>query len=1223
MPRTITCHYVDISQTHRIPVYETDTTKDIENRASGTVAYPLLLYFPSSFPIHAFLENSAAHPLLDLGQLLLGVSMAKSAQLPRLFKDIHAFGIPLTRFLQDWVFIQLFVVFRDHASLIAPNLLLLKSILTVDLLEQFGSPLRDPETKQRLHRRQFLQQLSVDWYTTRRQLYVEKKRQLDQDNLQSHQTGVLLETTAPTSTSGMQYIGKIVLLDIPTATQSTGTLFDDLVLNEDFCVAQYKNFYKMYTPQSIDVSSFQEKEKVPDFYGMSVYTPDGKLSVLVQNTEKGLRIQSILSKISLLSTPQDLVEFLRISEKDYEEVSAGLMAEFYIENPSPLGEGTPWSAFQAPLLADLVMNDDRFSKFLSVNDTDKISRQNNSLYLYFYDPLPVPSPHTIYVSGWNRLASRFGDLTAILTPVQLETGDFRIHVKITRSSHQDVLDKFLYILTRLVRLYNEQYTAQLEMFQALLPGYTPVFQDPMGVSSSSVGTLSTLDPILFPSNVYSRSCQNPSPLVVSAETAAALPEDRKLLFPPREQGGVPPRWFTCPTTPYEKDGKVYAYPGLKKLQRIDHPFHAAPCCYIKPHTAKSKKVVDAILHPPEEKPIKIVYMPTIRPLETQKIINHIGQRGRLPAPVEDFMAVVRPFVQYYRVGVPTDWEQEPVLAALEYYYGVRENKTFFRTPRVLRALLLQEPLEITLQQNYDIGLDGVARILRDNEYLDPSRFYKLLENFYRVNLCILSRDKDQKMSILRPRSIASYYWNRVATRPVVFLYQHFGGTADSTDEDVQAQCELMGYEDDNKQLRFDTPADDNFFRLVQLAFSTFQGDALNTPLTLPFRHPLMEALEAQILDGMGKTRALLFTESRYIGVLGTPMAPLRLASVPKNNLLPSRENVEAFLKACNVPVLHAQQYARQFVFLHVNVFTPMVFVVRYAPGGTLETVNHEPSFLQYILPEKTSVFSQRTWTQRFSTILQDYLVITLSEYFRDHKDLLTTKSIPEVVDSFLEEKTRYDSGYTVPPESSVSPLVHQNPQLMDQYDRLLLPLSFQPKMPFFLRWWMTTKGDEVRLMHRLRELPSYFEYAGDFRSLPFHLVQNTVCNLRTHSYDSPYLSTPLAELHYPFFKHNLQRTLVYYYFNPLETPSDHPYLLLVADHPEDLLRAGHHYLVQHKTLEPKGKTLLQTYWTGSDTSKQQWTVHYSGSADSPPLMALYHSTASSRYYGLYPFSSSS
>jgi hypothetical protein len=1213
MPRGVTCHYTQLSNTHRIPLYETDTAEDIQKRASGTVAYPPLLFFPSSsFSIRDFVENSAKFPLLDLGQLLVDIPMASIPQLPNLYKAVQDYKIPLSSFLEDWVFLQLLVHFKDNMAVLAPHLLLVKSVLTLEWFQQLEFPLVDPDTQKRLHRRQFLDRLSVEWYTTKRQTFLDKTKQIESHNVLSQNMGTLFQATSPLSLTGLEYMGKVILLDIPTTTDSTGTIFNQLVLHDELCVAKYKNFYKMYTPRRLDVSGFEEK--VPDFYSTSVYSADGKLLLLIQNTEKGLRLQCILSQNSFLSSLENLLNFLPIpTPTEYEEISAGLLAEFFVDNPSPLDAGVPWSAFQAPLLANLVMNEDAFSKFLSVNDTDKISRQNHSLYLYFFDPLPVPSPHTIYVSGWNRLASRFGDLTAILTPVQLEKGDFKIHVKITRSSHQEVLDKFMYILSRLIRLYNEQYLQQLEMFQALVPGYTPVLQEPMG-NPPTLHTLSTLDPILFPSNVYSRSCQNPHPVVISNEAAAKLPEDRKLLFPPLESNGVPPRWFTCPTTPYEKDQKVYAYPGLKKLPRIDHPFHAAPCCYIKPHTDKSKKVVENILHPPEEKPEKVVYMPNLRPLETQKIINHVGQRGRLPEPIEHFMTVLQPFVPYYRVGVPTHWEQEPILAALEYYYALREKQSFFRSPRVLRTLLLKEPLQITLQQNYDIGLQGVARILRENEYMDPTRFYKLLENFYRVNLFVLTRDKDQKIHILQPRFISSYYWNKVPSRPAVFVYQHYGGSADSTDEDIQAQCELIGYEKSGV-LRFDMDADPKFFHLVQLAMATFQGNQLNTPLVLPFRQEMIKALDAQILDGMGKTRALLFTEARYMGVLITPMAPLLLESVSKNWLLPVRADVEAFLEHCKVPVLHRQEYAQQYVFLHVDLFTPMVFVVKYAPGGHLETLVSEPSFLQYILPEKESVISQMTWTQRFATILQDYLVILLAEYMDLHKDILTTKSIPEIVDSFLQEKTRYDSGYTLPMESSVSPLVRQNPQLLID-DRLVLPLSFQPKMPFFLRWWMTMKSDDIRFLGKFRELPSYFEYAEDFQRVPFHMIQNTLTNLTDFSSHSSYLSTPLAYLHYPFFKHDLQTDKVYYYFNASETPLESPYILLVAKEKDPLLKAGQQYLVEHQKLEIKGKKCLENYWFCTDKTKK-WVRH----GDNPPQMALFHSTESSQYYGLFPFSS--
>lgn len=1214
MPRFLTCHYANTTRTDTIPIYETDNKDDIKRRITGTGNYPPLVFFPTSLDLSGHVE------VLDLGALFgqSGDSAeAVSEALPGLYTLLKKpYDMLLTTFLENWVFYELYVHFKnpDMSTTVAGSYLLsLKTMMTMDYLKNFDTPLVDPVTKHRMNRRNFLDRLTKEWYTTRLSTFLAKTNDIHDSNLKSAATGVLFDETVPMPVSDVEEIGKIIILDIPTTTLTTGLVFDHLILNDELCVAQYKNFYKCYAPQANDPALFIEK--VPDFYTTSVYTFDGKLTVLVQNAPQGLRVQSILTKNTLLSSRDAVLDFLHVPSDTSTETSAGLMAEFYVNNPSPYGPGVPWSAMQAPLFANLVTNKEEFAKFISINDTDKISRLNNSLYLYFYDPVPTATTETIYVSGWNRLASRFGDLTAILTPVQFRSGDYKVHVKITRSANQQVIDKFIYFFSRLLRLYNDEYTEQLQLFQAMVPGYQPVFQEPSG-SAVPTATLSTMDPILFPSNVYSRSCQNPNPVVITAEEAAALPEDRKLFFPPEESGGVVPRWYTCPTAAYEKDNKVYAYPGLKKLKKIAHPFHAAPCCYIKPHGDKNKKEVEAILHPPPEKPEKIIYMPKIRPLETQKIINHVGQLGRLPPVLENFMRVLHPLVDYYRVGVPTHWDEEPILAALEYYYGIREKQAFFRSSRVLRALLLQEPLQITLQQNYDIGIEGVAKILRDGEYMDPCRFYKLLENFYRVNLFILTRDKDQNITVLKPKFIQSYYWNFVRSRPTVFIYQHYGGSADSSDEDVKAQCELIGYVTKKKELRFDFSSDEKIQQLFQLAFATFQGNALNTPLFLPHGHPFVAALDSQVLDGLGKTRVLLFTEARYAAVLVTPMAPLLLPSVSKNRILPLFSDVQEFLEACDVPILHVQEYQKQYLFLHVNVFTPMVLVTRYSDhvyDMEVEVLmDSEPSFLQYLLPEKKSVFSEMNWTQRFASILQDYLVILLSEFVHLQKEVVTTKSIPEIVESFLEEKTRYQSVYTVPPPDTVSPLV-QNNQGLFQDEKLLLPLSFKRKMPFFLQWWMNTKSDDMRRMREYRELPSYFQFPDDFEAFPFHIIQNTVTNLRNVSSYESYLKTPLAYLAYPFFKHNLVEGTVYYYYNPQETPETHPYILMTSKTALPLLQIGQQYVAEKNRLEAVGSP-LQSYWEKSKNIAR-WKKHGPGT----PLMALYHDAEHSHFYGLYPF----
>ena len=284
MPRSLTCHYTNSTRTDIIPVYETDNTGDIKNRISGTGKYPPLVFFPASLDFSK--ENTE---VLDLGALFGDKSPeTASERLPALYSIVKTtYPLSLATFLEDWVFYELYVHFKnpDMSTAVAGNyLLLLKTILSMEYLKSFDSPLLDPVTKHRLNRRTFLDRLTKEWYTTRLSTFLSQTTTIQESNTRSAATGVLFEETVPLPVSDVEEIGKIIILDIPTTTLTTGVVFDRLVLNDELCVAQYKNFYKCFAPQANDPASFTEK--VPDFYTTSVYTLDGKLTVYVQNTSE-------------------------------------------------------------------------------------------------------------------------------------------------------------------------------------------------------------------------------------------------------------------------------------------------------------------------------------------------------------------------------------------------------------------------------------------------------------------------------------------------------------------------------------------------------------------------------------------------------------------------------------------------------------------------------------------------------------------------------------------------------------------------------------------------------------------------------------------------------------------------------------------------------------------------------------------------------------------------
>lgn len=1226
----LTCYYVNTETTKIIPLFETDSDTDIQQRMLCTGEFlPIYVFLPKDQDTQTIINEPKTHKLLDLGLVFRQISSSPYEKLSQIYNKIYTqYHIPLIEYIRKWVFYELSVILQnDPKSNIQLHLLSIRSPMDATFFEKFDSPLIDIQTKRRVNRVQFINELTSDWYEETKRDFDARSETMMEKNNESIKIGERFLTITPVDTSPIEELGKIVILNIENAGLTTGTLFNTLSLTTEFPIARYKGFYKIRTDAVFEPL---KDETVPDFYSLSLFSKEGRLTVYVQNTSKGLQIQCILSNESGLSTYKDLFSLLRIEETQnpiVNEKSVGLLAEFFIENPMPKKEYQyRWSAFQAPILANIIMNDPLFSRFISVNDTDKISRQNNSLYIYFYDPSKTKTDKEdiVYVGGWNRIISRFGDLAAILTPLQVKPNEFKIHVKITRSSRRETLEKFHYVLSRLVKLYNENYEKEVSLFQSVIHGYKTIYIEPLSAITVRTG-LSSVDPVLFPSNIYGRKCQNPKPMIITEEEASELPDARKLHFPPMNAGGVPPRWFTCPTKakPWETDQTPYPYPGFVRFKHLpDHPFQIAPCCFKEDHTLKNKKEIEKIRlkfeknvyeETPEEDTNVVVYMPkNLYKVKSDKIIDRCGQLGVLPESIHTFLQMVHPGVEYCRIGIPPGWKNETVLACLEYVDAVKKKKGFFRSASTLRQLLLEQNLDVALQQNYDIGTEGIRHILQDAEtYLDISRFYRLFEEFYEINILVVYRDREQGIHWVKPRFIKSFYWSFVSSRPLVILYQHYGGTTDATHAIGNPHCEVVGFVHPKTNiLHVDFLLDSSLKTVMELVFSTFKGNQWNGPQQIPSNDPFALTLDSQIIDGLGKTRALLFTEARYIGVLMEPIAPLVVPSLQRPSLIRNIKDVYAFLKSIDAVLENEIQQYHEYLFLTVKAFVPLIFIARatgFLPDdAVVHTLAEKPPCLDYVLPESTSLFSTMNEMQRTVDILQDYLLILLSAFLSDYKTLLVSKSIPEIIESFLEEKVTYRAHYEVPEPSRVSVLVHGNSELLFSDDsKLILPTSFRTKISYFLQWFLAVKSNDVESMKNLRELPSYFQHIDNFLHLSNHLIQTSLLPV-TQTHDYHFLQEPLSEI-------PLLEKMTYYY-NPEETPYPHPYMLVTSKHPEDLQKAGYQYLIEGKELKPTiSSPKLDTYFSKRPTYKNWKKI------GNNPQMALYKREKEG-YIGLFPFS---
>jgi hypothetical protein len=189
------------------------------------------------------------------------------------------------------------------------------------------------------------------------------------------------------------------------------------------------------------------------------------------------------------------------------------------------------------------------------------------------------------------------------------------------------------------------------------------------------------------------------------------------------------------------------------------------------------------------------------------------------------------------------------------------------------------------------------------------------------------------------------------------------------------------------------------------------------------------------------------------------------------------------------------------------------------------------------------------------------------------KDRLTTKGIHDIVDSFLQEKIVYQDDYREP--EALSPLADQNPSLFRE-ERLRLPTALREKTPFFLRWYMSVKPEDLVRMRNSRVLPSFFQNIDDFTPRLYHIIQKSITPIQTYT-NYPFLHDPLDSLP------PLEKNRVYYYYNVKETPQKHPYILVLSASKTDLLRMANHYLVQGKNLQSKGSP-IQSYWAKEGSS---------------------------------------
>ena len=921
--------------------------------------------------------------------------------------------------------------------------------------------------------------------------------------------------------------GQLLKLEIETSHYTTGTLFDNLELNSELSFAKYKNFNKIYKKNKLEVKDFnivndliiyrQEKKYIKKF-SHDIYE---NIQVYIKNISNGLEIQVLLVKKSIIHNPDSLFKFLKMEPTKFlikNTFERGILGNVVIENPKPedLPSEQEWSSFQTPILADMIMNDNFFKKFLMLNDSEKISRDTASLYVYFHSAhQKKPDLDNIKVGGWNKLSSRFGDLTAVLTPVYMKE-KYYINIKILRSFNREILNEFLNVFSKLVNLYNKNLQEAIQYFKRLYPQYEPVETEEEKVSSKE-NSLPYINPLIFTNNIYSRyACQKHPPVIVDNDDL--LDKERIMIFPKNpvevDDEIIEPTMYYCPD-------EKYRYPGLYDMRKKvpDHPVGFAPCCYIESHEEKNKKIfttIDTILS--DDEPDEIIEIPDVKKNfinSDENLIKFLGQQGKLPPTIENFLLSIDPTKSYFRIGLDSIWYKSSLLGCCQYI----QQKTLLDATgeQIYKKLPLQKSirkelssinLSIIKQENIEWSEDKMREyLLFPKNKITFRRFFSLLQYYYKLNILVLKTDGN----FVFPNTNFTFKMNYNPSNPLILLLEH-----------PTEIYEIIAFKEQEKEYLYITEnlkKNDSWNRQWQIIFEEVYSTreynkikSITEQRTRDFmiKNNLHKKVDSQILSNNGQTRFFILQNNIPLFFFET-CAPCNLKT--ESNLILKKGNfkiISNLLKnLTNVKIIVKEVFDFSFFIIYdiqMNKWIGAIPVTEsfeeeewFEKKDTVLPIDNEISILLEYLNKGTE-FNEIFKKKHYSLILMDYILLYFSNFLgNSDKELQKTieiHDIDQIIEQFYSIHVDFVNDKTIDLNQEFSPLFNGNVSIHSG-DKIKIPILLESKVRFMLKWNIMNNSSYLKTIFNTNELFSFYQHGFQFKMIQNNEIQ--ISNIVTES----------------------------------------------------------------------------------------------------------------------------
>jgi hypothetical protein len=160
--------------------------------------------------------------------------------------------------------------------------------------------------------------------------------------------------------------------------------------------------------------------------------------------------------------------------------------------------------------------------------------------------------------------------------------------------------------------------------------------------------------------------------------------------------------------------------------------------------------------------------------------------GKLPRLIETFLTSIIPnkFNRYGVTNKTTEVSPNLIINAIliatnnQGYSSASDKDQYAREVRRLIATDKNINIGVYKQEMYDMTDDEIRRYLLSDEFLDPARVYRGLEEYFNINLFCFYGGADVDANIQVPRSRIIHIPTTRMDRPTVLVYNNYGRPAD-------------------------------------------------------------------------------------------------------------------------------------------------------------------------------------------------------------------------------------------------------------------------------------------------------------------------------------------------------------------------------------------------------------------------------------------------------------